>query len=318
MTLAATTFPRKNDVLYLAEGGTETELIYRHGHKLREFAAFELMNNPEAVEHMKDMYRRYLDVAADRNFGAMMASFDYRASPDWGAKLGYSPEGLAEMQHKCIDFLREVSKPYVGQIEHMVYAGCVGPRGDAYSLNATITEAEAEEYHAVQIATLKDCDIDIIWAATINNIPEAVGISRAAAAAGLPVNISFTLDSNHKLKSGPSLKEAVEATDAATGDAKPDSYGINCSHPVEFEPALEGGAWADRIRLFRPNAAAMDKVSLCRLGHIEEGDPEELGRSMGDLATRYPNVDIWGGCCGTWDKHFDRIAHYVQSARSAA
>ena len=318
MEKTATTFANDQDVLYLAEGGTETELIYRHGHKLREFAAFELMNNPEAVAHMNDMYRRYLDVAARRGFGAMMASFDYRASPDWGAKLGYSTEGLAEMQHKCIDFLRDVSKPYVGQIEHMAFAGCVGPRGDAYSLNDTITEAEAEDYHAVQIATLKDCGVDLIWAATINNIPEAVGISRAAAAAGLPVNISFTLDSNHKLKSGPSLKDAVETTDAKAGRAKPDSYGINCSHPVEFEPALEEGSWADRIRLFRPNAAAMDKVSLCRLGHIEEGDPEELGKSMGDLATRYPNVDIWGGCCGTWDKHFDRIAHYVQSARAAA
>jgi hypothetical protein len=59
----------------------------------------------------------------------------------------------------------------------------------------------------------------------------------------------------------------------------------------------------------------MDKVSLCQLGHIEEGDPEELGRMMGDLARRYPDIDIWGGCCGTWDKHFDRIAHYVGEAR---
>ncbi|SMX23380.1 homocysteine S-methyltransferase family protein [Boseongicola aestuarii] len=318
MNNVAAAFPNNDGVLYLAEGGTETELIYRHGHKLREFAAFELMNNPDAVTHMKDMYRRYLDVATEHGFGAMMASFDYRASPDWAAKLGYSPEGLAEMQHKCIDFLRDVSKPYEGQITHMVYAGCVGPRGDAYSLNETITEAQAEDYHAVQIATLKDCGVDMIWAATINNIPEAVGISRAAAAAGLPVNISFTLDSNHKLKSGPSLKEAVETTDAIAGVSRPDSYGINCSHPVEFEPALEDGAWTDRIRLLRPNAAAMDKVSLCRLGHIEEGDPEELGKSMGDLATRYPAVDIWGGCCGTWDKHFDRIAHYVQRARAGA
>lgn len=317
MANPATAFPNDQGILYLAEGGTETELIYRHGHELREFAAFELMNSPNAVAHMKDMYRRYLDVAAARGFGAMMAGFDYRASPDWGAKLGYSAQGLAEMQHKCIDFLRDISKPYLGQIEHIAFAGCVGPRGDAYSLNESITEDRAEDYHAVQIATLRECDVDMIWAATINNVPEAVGLSRAAAAAGLPVNISFTLDSNHKLKSGPSLKQAVEATDAIAGIAKPDSYGINCSHPIEFEPALEEGSWADRIRLFRPNAAAMDKVSLCRLGHIEEGDPEELGKSMGDLASRYPNVDIWGGCCGTWDKHLERITHYVRGAHAA-
>ncbi len=315
MTGKRKTFPRKDGLLYLAEGGTETEVMYRHGHQLREFAMFELMDKPEAVTDMKDMYRRYLDVAAKHGFGALMAGFDYRASPDWGEKLGYSTEGLREMQHKCIDFLQDVAAPYRDQLPAVAIAGCVGPRGDAYSLNRKITADSAEEYHTTQMESLKECNVDLVWAATINNIPEAVGISRAAANAGLPVNISFTLDSTHKLKSGPTLKEAIEATDAEAGNAQPDSYGINCSHPLEFQPALEPGGWKLRIRSLRPNAAKMDKVSLCRLGHIEEGNPEELGRLMGDLAHHYPDIDIWGGCCGTWDKHFDRIAHYVREAR---
>lgn len=315
MTNQSTTFGREEGLIYLAEGGTETEIMYRHGHELREFAMFELMDNPAAVADMTDMYRRYLDVAAKHGFAALMAGFDYRASPDWGKKLGYSLDGLREMQHKCIDFLREVSKPYSDQLPRIAIAGCIGPRGDAYSLNQDITADTAEDYHSVQMATLKECDVDLVWAATINNIPEAVGISRAAATAGLPVNMSFTLDSAHKLKSGPSLKQAIAATDAEAGEARPDSYGINCSHPVEFEPALEPGEWSSRIRLLRPNAAKMDKVSLCKLGHIEEGDPEELGRLMGDLAQRYPDIDIWGGCCGTWDKHADQIATRVGQVR---
>jgi homocysteine S-methyltransferase len=152
----------------------------------------------------------------------------------------------------------------------------------------------------------------MIWAVTINNVSEALAISRAAASVGLSVKLFFTLDSTHKLKSGPSLSLA---TDAQASAARPDSYGINCSHPAEFNPALENRAWADRIRLLRLNAAAMDKISLCKLERIEEGDPEELGKTMGDLATRYPNIDIWGGCCGPWDKHFDCTAHYVRKAR---
>lgn len=312
-----TVFPSEEGLLYLTEGGTETEVMYRHGHTLREFAMFELMNYPAAVADLKDMYRRYLDVAARHGFAALMSGFDYRASPDWGDKLGYSAAGLREMLHKCIDFLRDVARPYADQIPRIAIAGCVGPRGDAYSLNRDITAEQAEEYHATQIDTLNDCRVDLVWAATINNIPEAVGISRAAASAGLPVNMSFTLDSSHRLKSGPSLKEAIEATDAEAGAARPDSYGINCSHPAEFEPALEAGDWTRRIRSLRPNAAKMDKLSLCKLGHIEEGDPEELGQMMGDLARRYPEVDIWGGCCGTWDRHFDRIAENVRAARRA-
>lgn len=235
----ATTFPRVQGLLYLTEGGTETEVMYRHGHPLREFAMFELMDKPAAVTDLRDMYRRYLDAAAEHGFAALLSGFDYRASPDWGEKLGYSAEGLREMQHKCIDFLREVARPYEGQLPRVAIAGCVGPRGDAYALNREITAAEAEEYHTAQMQTLRACGVDLVWAATINNVPEAVGLSRAAAEAGLPLNLSFTLDSSHHLRSGPSLREAIEATDAEAGEARPDSYGINCSHPVEFEPALE-------------------------------------------------------------------------------
>lgn len=315
--MPAPTFPRRDGLLYLTEGGTETEIMYRHGHKLREFAAFELMNDPAAVSDLRDMYRRYLDACAAHGFGAMMAGFDYRASPDWASKLGYSAEGLREMQHKCIDFLRDVSAPYRDELPAVAIMGNVGPRGDAYALNETITADSAQDYHATQIATLKECKVDLIWAATFNNVPEAVGVCRAAAEAEMPLNMCFTLTSDHRLRSGVSLREAVEQTDAQCRDARPDSYGINCSHPLEFEPALEPGSWTDRLRMLRPNAAAMDKVSLCKLGHIEEGDPEELGRQMGDLARRYPKVDIWGGCCGSWDKHLFAIAREVRAARQS-
>lgn len=73
-----------------------------------------------------------------------------------------------------------------------------------------------------------------------------------------------------------------------------------------------------RLRGFRPNAARMEKIALCKLGHLEEGDPIELGRLMGDLARRHPHMDVWGGCCGTWDTHLDRIAAEVTAARRPA
>lgn len=312
-------FPKPQPgLLYLTEGGIETEIMYRHGHALREFAMFELIDKPEAVADLRDMYRRYLDVAADGGWGVMIAGLDYRASPDWAGKLGIGPERLADMQHRCIDLLREVAEPYRGRVPAVVICGCVGPRGDAYARNHTITADEAEAYHATQIATLKAAGIDLVWAATINNIPEAVGLARAAARAGLPLTINFTLDSTSRLKSGPTLREAIERTDALAGADAPDFYGINCSHPVEFEPALEPGPWIERIRMLRPNASKMEKVALCKLGHIEEGDPVELGDQMGDLARRYPHIDIFGGCCGTWDTHFAEIIRGVAAARSVA
>ena len=296
---------------YLSEGGTETEIMFRHGFEFPHFAVFELLKDPVATDVLRDMYKRYLDVVAETGHAALMCGLDYRASPDWGKLLGYSSQGLAEVQDQCITFLRDVARPYRDQISTIKIGGNVGPRGDAYELNRTITAQEAEEYHSVQLQTLKSLEVDMVWAATLNNVPEAVGLCRAAAQIGLPIVVSFTLTSDHRLRAGPTLKEAVEETDIQAGDAKPMGYGINCSHPHEFAPALEPGAWADRIRSIRPNAAAMDKIALCKLNHLEEGDPQELGQLLGDLAQRYPQIDIWGGCCGTWDKHLREISQAI-------
>lgn len=308
-------FPAQRDgVFYLTEGGQETEIMYKFGHDLPEFAMYPLLDNPRAMEELRGMYQRVLDVAAARGFAAMIAGLDYRASPDWGAKLGYSKQALADALMQCIAFLREVAAPYQGQVSQILLGGMVGPRGDAYQLNKTITAEDAEDYHSFQLDVLQRAGVAFATAMTFNNVPEAVGVARAAKRIGVPLHVSFTLNSDHRLKSGPTLKEAIEAVDAEASDAKPDFYGINCSHPLEFEPALEPGDWFKRVRLIRPNASAMEKIALCKIGHLEEGDPVDLGARMGALARRYPHVDIWGGCCGTWDKHLSEIARNVRAA----
>jgi len=303
-------------VLYLTEGGQETQLMYKHGHKLPEFAMYPLLDDRRAVADLTDMYTRYLEIAARHDLVALMGGLDYRASPDWASKLGISDDGLTEFQLRSIQFMRDVASPFQGQIPQILIAGIVGPRGDAYQQNRTITADEAEEYHGVQIETLRQADVDLVSAMTFNNIPEGVGVARASAKAGLPLSLSFIVDPSGRLISGPSLKEAVEAVDEQAGDARPDFYGINCAHPVEFEPALVAGPWLERIRSLRPNASMADKLSLCRIGHLEAGDPELLGAQMGALARRLAHVDVWGGCCGTWDDHLRAIARQLRPLES--
>ena len=315
-----TEFPAPQQGLnYLTEGGQETEILYKYGFDLPHFAMFPLLDNPRAVAELRGMYSRYLDTAARHGFGVVVGGLDYRASPDWGSLLGYSRESLAEMQLRAIDFLREIAGPYAGQVPALMYAGIVGPRGDAYETNETITAEEAEEYHGVQLATLARAGVDLVEAMTFNGVPEVIGLSRAAARAGLPLSVSFTLDhASLRLASGPTLKDAIETIDTQTGDDRPAFYGINCSHPLEFTPAIEPGAWFERVRVLRPNAAMMDKISLCTLGHLESGDPAQLGQLMGALAREHPHIDMWGGCCGTWDTHLDEIARNVSAARAIA
>ena len=264
-------FPEQQPgVLYLTEGGQETELMYKHGHELPEFAMYPLLDDPRAVADLTDMYTRYLEIAAAHQLVALMGGLDYRASPDWASKLGISNEGLAEFQQRSIEFLRDVARPFEGQIPQILVAGVVGPRG----------------------------------------------VARAAAKAGLPLSLSFIVDPTGRLLSGPSLKEAVETVDAQAGDARPDFYGVNCAHPVEFEPALVDGPWLERLRALRPNASMKDKQALCRIGHLESGDPELLGKEMGGISRRLPHLDVWGGCCGTWDDHLGAIARELRPLES--
>src|SRR5215217_1181373 len=163
----AAEFPKQQPgVDYLTEGGQETEIVYKHGFELPHFAMFPLLDEPRAVTRLRQMYSGYLDTAARHGFAVVLGGLDYRASPDWGSLLGYSREALAEMQWRAIDFLREVAKPYKGQLPAILYAGIVGPRGDAYELNRTITAEEAEDYHSEQLSTLARARVDLVEAMT--------------------------------------------------------------------------------------------------------------------------------------------------------
>jgi S-methylmethionine-dependent homocysteine/selenocysteine methylase len=255
-------------------------------------------------------------VAAEQNTGLLLNGHDYRASPDWGAKLGYSAEGLREMQRRTIQFLDEMRAEYTDRVSDVYIAACIGPRGDAYGSGGEITAGEAEDYHSVQLQNLGDTAADMAVAATFNNIPEAIGVIRAATGVGIPIGVSLTLTPEGRLRSGPTLREAIERVDEATSGSAA-WFGTNCAHPLEFESALaDAGPWLDRLRYIRPNAAKMDKIALCSLGHLEDGDPVELGEQMGDVARRLPNADIIGGCCGTDERHLSEIAQNVNAVLS--
>lgn len=306
-------FPERRDgVLYLTEGGQETELMYKHGHDLPEFALYPMLDDPAAVSDLTDMYRRYLTVAAEHGFVPLMGGLDYRASPDWGAKLGYSLPQLAEFQLRSLDFLCSVAEPFRADLPEVLVAGVVGPRGDAYGHEHTMDADEAEDYHGVQLATLRQAEVDLVSGLTFADVPEAVGLARAAASAGLPLSVSFMVDRTGRLTTGSTLKDAVEAVDEQAGASRPDFYGINCSHPSELEAALVPGPWLERLRMLRPNASPADKQELCEIGHLESGDPAELGDQLAALGERLPQVDVWGGCCGTWDDHLRALAQRLR------
>jgi S-methylmethionine-dependent homocysteine/selenocysteine methylase len=108
----------------------------------------------------------------------------------------------------------------------MVISGCLGPRGDGYIPSDLMTADEAQHYHQPQIQTFHDADADLVTAITMNYVEEAIGITLVAQSLGMPVVISFTVETDGKLPTGQTLKEAIQQVDSATHQA-PAYYMIN-------------------------------------------------------------------------------------------
>ena len=64
--------------------------------------------------------------------------------------------------------------------------GLIGPRSDGYAPTLIMDADEAEQYHAVQIGTFADAGCDQVSALTLGYPDEAIGVVRAAKAAGIP------------------------------------------------------------------------------------------------------------------------------------
>ena len=304
------------DALMATAGGFETWMQYVDGFKLRHFCGFELLDDARGVSCLRDYHRKVVEAAVAHGFGVIGEGLHYRASRDWGDLIGMSRDQLAEINIRGIAFYRDFAREYATPATPMLVGGAIGPRGDAYNVGRTPDEAEAEDYHSEQIETFRKAGADHVTAMTFSSIDEAIGVARAAKAVGMPVVISFFVALGGRLKGGETLEQAITRVDAATG-AAPAHYMINCTHPTEFEPGLTPGAWTARLGGFMANAVAMETLDLCQLGHLEDGDPVELGGQMADLARRFPHVNVWGGCCGTDGRHIGEIARQVGNVRRA-
>lgn len=307
-------FPQLNGHLMTSASGFETWLQYVDGFTLRHFCGFELINDKRGLTCLRDYHRKVVEAAIANGFGVINEGLHYRASRDWGTLTGFSREGLEEINMRGIDFYKDFAREYGSPETPMTVGGVIGPRGDAYNIGRTPDAAEAEDYHAEQIETFRKAGANHITAMTFSSVEEAIGLARAAKAAGMPVIVSFIVGRGGRLLGGESIEEAVTRVDAATGSA-PAYYMINCTHPTEFTPGLTDGGWTKRVGGFLPNAVAMETLDLCKLGHLEDGDPVELGGQMAELARRFPHVNVWGGCCGTDGRHIGEITRQVGEVR---
>ena len=316
--------PQLRDRLFITDSGLETTLIYRHHLDLPAFAAFVLLETNAGRQRLRAYFERHAAIARTHGAGFIAESPTWRANPDWGQILGYDADRLAAINRTAIMQLADL-RARAGQTqETYVISGCVGPRHDGYEASERMGAPEAERYHEAQIQTFADTPVDLVSALTVTYVDEAVGITRAAMRAGLPVVISFTVETDGRLPSDTTIEDAILQVDAAT-DRWPAYYMINCAHPTHFSAALLAGRrWPLRIRGIRANASRRSHAELDAATTLDDGDPVELAVEYRALVTALPHLSILGGCCGTDHRHVSAIAEVcadlfepIRAARSA-
>jgi S-methylmethionine-dependent homocysteine/selenocysteine methylase len=306
--------PQLDADVFLTDGGIETTLIFDDGLDLPDFAAFILLGDPAGREALVRYFDTYATIAVRDRVGVVLETATWRANPDWAARRGYSLEQLDEANRAAVGLLIETRQRHETADTPIVISGCIGPRGDGYQPGALMTAEEAAAYHSGQVAVFAEAGADLITAITMTYPAEAIGVTEAARAAGMPVVISFTVETDGKLPTGQSLAEAIETVDRAT-DAYPLYYMINCAHPTHFSHVLDADEpWVARIRGIRANASKMSHAELDEAETLDGGDPDELAKDYRSLRGAVPHLTVLGGCCGTNHHHISAISAEFSSA----
>ncbi|QYD67145.1 homocysteine S-methyltransferase family protein [Paraburkholderia edwinii] len=307
-----------SDRLFLASGGLETSLVFHEGIDLPHFASFTLLKDDAGVALLEQHFDRFCSLARYRETGAMLDTPTWRANRDWGQKLGYSESALEDVNRRAVDLLvRQRAKWQTPQTPVVIF-GSLGPRGDGYQADTHMSVDEARDYHRTQIETFAATEADLVGGNTLTYIDEAIGMALAARACAMPIFLSFTVETDGRLPSGETLREAIERADAET-DSYASFFMINCAHPTHFKSTLQsGGDWVQRIRGVRANASRRSHAELDQALKLDDGDPVELGEQYKELKGLFlRRMSIVGGCCGTDVRHAEQMCRAIQRMEGA-
>lgn len=298
--------PQLQGSLFLTDGGIETDLIFNRGADLPEFASFVLHENASGESLMRDYFMDYFRIGADAGLGLVLETATWRASHDWGLKLGYDKTQLRAVNQRSVEFMLALCAAEAQRT--VVLSGCIGPRGDAYSDIGPASSDEAFAYHLPQVEVLAGSGVDLLSALTLTNVAEAIGFVRAAGEHSMPAVVSFTVETDGRLPSGMGLAEAIETVDAET-DSAAAYFMINCAHPDHFATVLASdAAGLQRVRGIRANASRLSHAELDDSTELDDGDPTEFGAQLAALHAANEQICVLGGCCGTDVRHIAAIA----------
>ena len=254
------------------------------------------------------IYRQYLEIGQRYKLPLLLSTPTWRAGRDRIAQSGLAGR---DVNGDNTRFLAELRDSYAGYAQQVAICGLMSCRGDAYRPAEAMTTPAAGVFHAWQADALAAAGVDLLLAATLPALSEALGLARAQAATGLPYMISFVARSEGTLLDGTPLAMAIASIDSAI-TPRPLAYLINCTHASIFRTAMRheinsSPLVRERVIGLLANTAALSPEELDARHQLVEEAPETFGRSVSALH-RELGMKVLGGCCGTDDRHIECLA----------
>ena len=309
MTQYRSGLPQLSGGIFLNDAGLETDLIFNHGIEIPEFAAHTLLPNPITREKLTAYFHEFIDLAASRNIGLILDAPTWKAHGHWKKDLNTTLEDLKQANYDAVSLIQAL-KDNASPNMQIVLNGITGPCGDAYAPEDLTSVEDSTKYHSTQIGWLAETSVDMVTALTFTQSKEAAGYAIAAAKFDMPCVISFTVETDGKLPTSQSLKDAIEFVDEAS-NGYPSYYMINCAHPDHFSHVLNDSSWTRRVKGLRCNASRQSHAELDTCEVLDDGDPVELGIQYRELLNKMPWLNVFGGCCGSDIRHVREIAGAV-------
>ena len=271
-----------------------------------------MLARPEGATALEALWGGYMKTTRRYGLPFLAATPTRRATRERMLAAGRKDTLIQEH----VDFLRSVRDRYADGLE-MYIGGLLGCRGDAYTGAGALPEEEARVFHAWQVDLFRAAGADFLYAGIMPTLPEAAGMARAMSDSGLPYIISFTIERSGRLIDGTTLADAICLIDAITV-RNPACYMANCVHPTIVREALLQ-PWNDtdqvraRFQGVQANTSPLPYAALDGAADLQCSDPADFSEEMVRLL-EIAGIRIFGGCCGTDNRHMEHLARRLGSS----
>lgn len=314
----------------LMEGALGERLKREYNLSFDEHVAMaNLIYDKNGMNALGKLWNEYIDIAKCHNLPFIATTptrrANYERTKAYMIKTGKFTEEMTEdcsaqpqqIIYDNVDFLRNIQKS--SGIE-MYVGGLMGCKGDAYTGEDALVEDEAFAFHSWAAEHFKKAEVDFLYAGIMPVLSEAAGMARAMERTGLPYIISFTIQEDGRLIDGTTIADAIQYIDAIT-KIRPICYMTNCVHPrivyqALLQPFNQKEIIAQRFWGIQANTSPLSYTELDGAEDLKTSEPETFAVEMMRLS-EVANIKIWGGCCGTDNRHIECVAREIEHLRES-